>query len=293
MIEIDKPNNHEDMIKLNNGRTIGLAEYGAIHGKPVFYFHGFPGSRIEIAHYDEAAKFMGLRIISLDRPGMGLSSFDTQRTILSWVDDVVTVADKLNINKFSVLGHSGGAPFVVACAYKIPDRINSAVIVSGMAPLEELTTKKGSTVSQNLVANLIKFFPSITNLMMHMTKKMIANPEKLNKQLVKQLPDVDKVILQDNKIQKEIINSLQESFKNGTSGPAQEMRLLFNAWGFNLRKVETPLVIWHGNKDKQAPICHAMAYKELVQNSTLHILENQGHHSLIRNYSNKILNCFT
>ncbi|UCC17630.1 MAG: hypothetical protein JSU58_03520, partial [Dehalococcoidales bacterium] len=82
-------------LRMKNGRTMGYAEYGAPDGTPAFYFHGFPGSRLDWAFSDPtniAAK-MNVRVIALDRPGMGWSGFQPDRTILDWPDDVIDVAD--------------------------------------------------------------------------------------------------------------------------------------------------------------------------------------------------------
>ena len=123
-------------VTLQDGRQLGYAEYGNPEGKPIFYFHGTPGSRLEAGHLQNIAILNHYRLIGIDRPGMGLSSFHLKHTILSWPDDVEMFADCLGINKFSIVGHSGGAPFVAACAYKIPHRLYGAAIVSGPAPFE-------------------------------------------------------------------------------------------------------------------------------------------------------------
>ena len=70
--------------------------------------------------------------IGIDRPGMGLSSVDKKRSILDWAADVERFADCLGIDKFSVIGYSGGAAFVAACAYAIPHRLYSAPFCKDM-----------------------------------------------------------------------------------------------------------------------------------------------------------------
>ena len=135
-------------VRLKNGRLLGYADYGDPAGQPIFYFHGFPGSRLEAANFDETAQASHYRLIGIDRPGMGLSTSDPNRTLLSQVDDVVCFADALNIDTFSIIGHSGGAPFVAACAYQIPHRLKGIAIVSGMAPLDNPEAKKRMPISR-------------------------------------------------------------------------------------------------------------------------------------------------
>ena len=127
--------NFEKTLTLKDGRILGFAEYGDLRGAPIFYFHGFPGSRLEASCFQDIAHSHGWRLIGVDRPGMGLSSLDSKRTLLSWAQDVTYLADSLRIERFSVIGHSGGGAFVVACAHTIPERLIGAAIVSGIAPL--------------------------------------------------------------------------------------------------------------------------------------------------------------
>ena len=65
---------------------------------------------------------------------MGLSTFNKKHTILNWSQDIIALANYHAIDKFSIIGHSGGGPFVMACAYMIPGRLSGAAIVSGIAP---------------------------------------------------------------------------------------------------------------------------------------------------------------
>ncbi len=121
-------------IKLRDGRSLGYAEYGTPVGKPVFYFHGFPSSRLDwpLFDTDAIAARLNARIIAADRPGYGLSDFKRGRKILDWPDDVVELADALQIDRFAVLGISGGGPYAEACSFKIPQRLSATAIVCGM-----------------------------------------------------------------------------------------------------------------------------------------------------------------
>jgi len=94
--------NTSKTIKLKDGRLLGYAEYGAPEGKPIFYFHGFPGSRLDWPLFDTAdaiAARLNARIIAVDRPGTGLSDFKRDRKILDWPDDVIELADALQIDR--------------------------------------------------------------------------------------------------------------------------------------------------------------------------------------------------
>jgi pimeloyl-ACP methyl ester carboxylesterase len=281
--------NEQRTIELADGRKLGFAEYGDPSGNPVLYFHGFPGSRLEAGRFHEVAVSNRYRLIGIDRPGMGLSSADKNRTLLSWTTDVANFADCLEIEKFSIIGHSGGAPFVVACAYAIPERLNGAAIVSGMAPIEKPESQIGMSRGQRIANSVIKNMPCLTTLMMRLTLMMLKNPNKMMKQMIKQLPEVDQALFRDPAIGKTIINSVIEAFRNGVTGPADEMKLLFKPWGFDLENVRYPITIWQGTLDKQVPVSHAKIYANLIPGAQLKMIANEGHHSLLHNHIDAIL----
>src|SRR2546429_8369047 len=103
---------NDKVISLIDGRTLGYAEYGDPNGKPVFFFHGLPGSRRQRHPDDSIAIELGARIIAIDRPGYGLSDFQQGRKLLDWPDDVAPPAHSLKIHQIAAIGVSvGGAYF--------------------------------------------------------------------------------------------------------------------------------------------------------------------------------------
>ncbi|PJE62545.1 alpha/beta hydrolase, partial [Candidatus Roizmanbacteria bacterium CG10_big_fil_rev_8_21_14_0_10_39_6] len=124
----------DNIITLRDGRNLGYALYGDKKGTPLFYFHGWPSSRFDGTRVDKAAQKLHIKIIALDRPGIGISDYKKDRTLLGFSDDIVELADYLGFQKFSVMGVSGGGPYAAVCAYKLPKRVKRAAIVVGLAP---------------------------------------------------------------------------------------------------------------------------------------------------------------
>ncbi len=269
---------------LTDGRQLGFAEYGIPTGQPILYFHGLPGSRLEAKHLETFALSNHYRLIGIDRPGMGLSSIDPHRSILSWVDDVEALANYLGIEKFSIIGHSGGAPFIAACAYKIPHRLHGAAIVAGMAPLEHPDATASLSQGQRIINSAIKIMPWIATGMVKLISIMLRKPNMV-KQMMKQMPEVDQVVFRDGAF----IETTLEAFRNGVAGASQEVQLTLKPWGFNVEDIQCPVTIWQGDLDKQAPAGHAKLYAKLIPNAQLTFFKNEGHLSVLINHGEAIL----
>ena len=121
-------------IRLSDGRALAYSDLGDPEGRPLFYFHGGPGSRLEGLLFDELSKQMGIRMLAPDRPGFGLSDFQNDRTYLDWPEDVRQLADHLGVDRFGVMGWSSGGPHAAAVAYGIPHRLSVVAIVAGEGP---------------------------------------------------------------------------------------------------------------------------------------------------------------
>ena len=152
----------QNYITLREGRRLSFTEFGDGQGKPVFYFHGFPGSRLEAKMADRISHQSRIRFIGIDRPGYGLSSCKVARTISDWADDVVQLAVALNIRQFSILGVSGGGPYVAACAYQIRHRINLVGIVCGMGPVDVPGLTRDMLWTYRRGLHIAARFPKIT-----------------------------------------------------------------------------------------------------------------------------------
>src|ERR1700728_44925 len=124
----------DEVIRLPDGRHLAYRVAGPSNGFPLLFFHGLAQSRLTVHPDTSIIEKLGIRLVTIDRPGIGLSSPRQHRTLLHWPQDVLAVVNHLKISQFAILGHSAGAPYVAACAYCLPDRLVSATIVSGVPP---------------------------------------------------------------------------------------------------------------------------------------------------------------
>jgi len=279
-------------IMLSDSRILGYAEYGDPLGFPVFYFHGGQESRLSSMFMDSTAKKFNIRIISPDRPGIGISTFQDNRQFLDWSNDIAQLADSLGLNKYSVFGLSGGAPHVLACIFADSLRIENASIISGATPYDYKGTLKGMWVP----VKLIHWFASLKKdkqLRKFIQKDfdgLVNKPEKRIKQFQKYLPKPDKTLMINHpEYGREFIEGSKESYRQGIDAVVQEWKLYVSDWQMKLNTIHFPINLWYGSADKMAPIYRGNYYDNELPNSSLKVIENEGHFSLIRNHLEEIL----
>jgi pimeloyl-ACP methyl ester carboxylesterase len=156
----------DSTIQLSDGRRLGCAEFGDRAGAPVIYFHGWPGARVEARLGDYAARVSGVRLLAIDRPGMGLSAFQPGRAFVDWPDDVLEVAASLGLDRFAVLGISGGGPYAAACAWKLADRLTNAGILSSLAPFDVPGATAGMGRRNRLAFQLVRNLGVLRRILM-------------------------------------------------------------------------------------------------------------------------------
>ncbi|MFC1902210.1 alpha/beta fold hydrolase [Chloroflexota bacterium] len=280
---MDKKN---QTIKLKDGRTLGYAEYGTPEGKPVFYFHGFPGSRLDWLFSDtnNSAAQLNARIIAVDRPGMGLSDFKRGREIGDWPNDVVEVANVLQLDRFAVLGISGGGPYAAACAYKIADSLTAAAIISGMGPSEAPRIKDGTVWT-------IPGKPSVIRrlLLMLFNMGLQKDPDKFVLRSKETFPEPDRLLLDQPDMAKLYVEMLREAFRSGIGGVHHEAKLYTRSWQFRLQDIPIKVHLWHGEMDVNVPISVGHYVADAIPDCQPVFLKDEAHLSLPYNHIREIL----
>ena len=276
--------------QLPDGRCLGFAEYGDARGLPVFYFHGFPGTRLEARLADQEAVSYGIRLISADRPGYGLSDLKRNRTLLDWPDDTVYLADYLGIRRFSVIGVSGGGPYAAACAFKIPHRLNLAVLVCGLGPVVPRSGKNkatGPTVHGLLLAGKV---PIAAQLLFAAAALMYRESPKFMLALVsRRFAECDRRALLIPELHELLTESFREAFCRSLLGPVRDLVLYGRDWGFPLHAIRAPMRLWHGEKDTVVPPAMAHRLADEIPTCRAVFDPDDGHFSIIVKYLPEIL----
>lgn len=280
----------DNTIICRNGRVLGYAEYGDPAGRPVFYFHGFPGSRFEAQATDVIAAQHGLRIIASDRPGIGLSDYQPGRAIGDWPADVVELADALGIAHFGVLGISGGGPYALACAAKIPQRLTGVAVVCSVAPPDVPGIARDMTCFARSALFLSRWWPwGLRLLYRSMVRQIQHNPDGYLGRLAKMASAADQQALSRHVIRQTLIASFREAVRRGSEGGLHELRLYTQPWGFRLEDVLMPVQLWHGGLDRVTPPGMGHYLHEVLPACQASFYADEGHYSLPINHMSEIL----
>jgi pimeloyl-ACP methyl ester carboxylesterase len=267
----------EFTLRLHDDRQLGCAEYGDPAGTPVVFFQGTPSSRL--LHPDEAITCeAGVRLIVIDRPGFGLSDLKPNRTLLSWADDVAEVMGVLEIKRFAVVGISGGAPYVAACAYQIPQRLTAAMLVGGSGPADAPGALDGIARQRRLGFWAARHAPWLLYAFMWLVQNPQRNPEKFFKAYTGISAAHDQTIIQRPDMTAMLKRNYAEATRRyGVRGFAQEVVLVGRPWGFRLQDITFPVSIWHGECDTSTPIGMARYVAQAMPNSTTRYFPGEGH----------------
>jgi len=278
----------DSTLTLRDGRQLGYAEFGDPAGRPLFFFHGMPGSRLEGGLADSAAKELGVRVIAADRPGYGLSDFQPKRTFLDWPGDVVALADSLGIERLAVAGVSGGGPYVAACALKIPERLDAAGIIAGVGPFDQPDATEGMSGMNRFLFGLARRAPWLAKLPMWVMSKG-AGSERLVRQMARAMPAPDQAAIRRPEVWDLFKRDAAESFRRGSRAAAWETLMYARPWGFRLEDITMDVHLWQGELDKNVPPSMGRYQAGALPRCHATFYPDEGHISLAVNHMEEIL----
>jgi pimeloyl-ACP methyl ester carboxylesterase len=282
--------NRDNQIVLPSSRKVAFAEFGSPDGRPVMYFHGSPASRMEpLLIGDDALAALGLRVIAPDRPGMGDSDFLPGRGFTDWPGDVVAIADTLGLEKFSVLGNSGGGLYVAVCAAKIPERLNAAVIVSGGWRMDWPEAKQGLPFPNRMTLFLARWSPPVLRFLLGLMGGISTGKrEEELAGLKKRMPAEDYAAFAEPGRLEAFGAMMSESLKQGPRDAAHDLSLYVRHLGFRLDEIHMPLTLFHGERDTNAPIAMVRRAVAELPAATLVTYGNEAHLSTLCNHMPEI-----
>jgi pimeloyl-ACP methyl ester carboxylesterase len=249
----------DSTLRLRDGRQLQSLEIGKSDGSPIFHFHGNGSSRLEVLTVQAEAEHLGVRLICLNRPGIGDSDERQGYRLLDWPDDVVEVADQLGIERFAVEGFSGGAPFALACAYKIPHRLMACGLISPAT--SPFIQQAGSFALRSEVWMLVHF-PWLVRALFRLSMRLSGSDEaSIEKRLIRagtRLGEADHRLLDNKTIRKAFAQATAESLRQAADAATKDGIVYSKPWGFQVEGITCEnLFLWQGEQDPIMPAAAA------------------------------------
>lgn len=270
----------EGKVTLRDGRHLGFAEFGSARGRPVLWLHGTPGGRRQIPEPARmAAVEMGIRLIGVDRPGMGLSTPHQFSQLVDFSGDIQALLERIGVEELGVVGLSGGGPYTLALAHDMPERVRAVVVLGGVAPSVGPEAADGGIVS--LAA---RFQPALTVLRDPVElglSTVIRAVRPLGHQALhlyaRVSPIGDRRLLLRPEFEAMFLDDLMGGRHWRLRAPFFDAVLFGREWGFNVRDVTIPVEWWHGDADHIIPFRHGEHMVSLLPNAQMHVQHGESH----------------
>jgi pimeloyl-ACP methyl ester carboxylesterase len=280
VVAIDRPK-LEGNIAVGEDRQIGFAEFGAPQGRAIFWLHGTPGARRQIPTEARAyAEEADIRLIGIDRPGIGSSTPYQYENVLEFADDLRTIADVLGIDKMAIVGLSGGGPYTLACAAAMPERVVAAGVVGGVAP-----TAGPDSIGGGLMGNLgtrvapllrVAGLPiRLTALTLVQLIRPVAGPAADLYGLVS--PPGDRALMARPEIKAMFLDDLLNGSRKQLAAPFYDVIVFARDWGFRLDEVKVRVLWWHGDADHIVPYAHGQHVVAELPDAELFPMPGESH----------------
>jgi pimeloyl-ACP methyl ester carboxylesterase len=277
---------------LRDGRTIGVVEVGSRDGVPILHCHGSGSSRLEVLALATSAATLGVRLIGLDRPGVGCSDPKTHFRLLEWPDDVAEVADQLGLARFAIEGMSLGGAFALACAYKIPARLTACGLVSTVPPPQYI--RAAGSFRLRLLWRLGAWSPRLLRWYARRDFRLsggadVAAIERWLIRYISRLGAADQKLLADSETRRQLAHVFAEGGRQGWEGYVAGAEAGIRPWGFRVEDITLAnLCVWHGEQDSIMPVAPVRRLTRAVPHCTATFYPNEAHYSTLANHVHEI-----
>lgn len=265
---------------LNDGRRLGYAEFGDPGGPLVLWFHGSPGARRQVPPAGRrAAQDLGLRLVCVERPGVGSSTNHAYERLSDWAADVAQLADHLGYERFMIVGLSGGGPYALACAHELPSRVVAVGLLGSLVP-----TAGSDAIAEGLVAlsqrfnGLLKLSRRPVGLGMWVFIRAVNPLSHLFVQgFARIMPEGDRRVLGDSAVEAMFVDDLTTGSKRQFYAFINDFVLIGQPWGFHLAELDIPVRWWHGDSDPFVPLEQALRAAALIPDVELIVRTGESH----------------
>ncbi|MFG2043283.1 alpha/beta fold hydrolase [Dactylosporangium sp. NPDC048998] len=262
------------------GRRLQYEVSGKPDGRPVVLHHGMPGSASGPKPRNSVLYRAGIRLICYSRPGYGDSTRRERRTVADAADDVLALAGALGLDRFAVLGRSGGGPHALACAALLPERVTRAAALVSFAPRDAIGLdwyRDMAASNQHSYAAAEDGGELLQGQLRHESDRVNADPRHLLTRLLREMPGADRRIVADPGIESQLLQTYAVAVRAGAGGWIDDMLALSSDWGFDLGDIRVPVRFWHGAEDQFAPASHTRWLAEHIAGAKAEIEHGKAH----------------
>jgi pimeloyl-ACP methyl ester carboxylesterase len=186
---------------------------------------------------------LGVRLVAIDRPGLGRSDPDPEKTFATWADDVAELVREANLRAPLAVGFSQGAPFALALAAR--GVVGGVAIVSGQDELSHPTIRP-------------LLHPDVAGMVEEVERDAdgferrfadLATAEVLLRLILEMSGERDRGVYGDASFAPALENTLREGFAQGARGYARDLVLALGRWPFEVEAIDVPVDLWYGGLD--------------------------------------------
>jgi pimeloyl-ACP methyl ester carboxylesterase len=270
----------EGSVAVRGDRRLSFAEFGAPRGPAIIWMHGTPGARRQVPVEARAyAITHGLRIIGIDRPGIGSSTPHLYPNVLDWTADLTILADTLAVDTMRVIGLSGGGPYALAAGAALPDRVHGVGVLGGVAPMQGPDAIRGGVIElAPYAAPLLALARVPLGFALAQAIRVIrplAGPA-LDGYAALQ-PTGDKQLLARPEFRAMFLDDLLNGSRFQVSAPLADIVLFTRPWGFEAADVTVPVRWWHGDADHIVPHAHGAHLVARLPDARLTTIAGESH----------------
>jgi pimeloyl-ACP methyl ester carboxylesterase len=266
-------------VTADDGRRLTVEVTGAVGGAPIFLLHGTPGSRHGPRPRSSVLYRLGVRLLSYDRPGYGGSERHRGRRVADAARDVRAIADELDLDRFSVVGRSGGGPHALACAALMPDRVVRTAVLVGLAP----ASAPGLDWFEGMTDGNVDDFSTADDVSMlgerltRLALRTRSDPHSFLERLQAQMTSFDRRVVSPASVRRLLTEAYSEAFRAGPEGWIDDVAALRADWGFALDAIVAPVLFWHGAEDNFAPVSHARWMANQIRGARIRVQTSTAH----------------
>jgi len=277
-------------LTLRDGRALAYLEVGSAAGVPILHFHGHGSSRLEALALADAAEKAQVRLIAFDRPGIGFSDPKAGDRLLDWPRDVAEAADQLGITRFAVQGMSAGGPYALACAHHLSGWVTACSLVSAVPP-PGIALLSGP-FSRRLAWWIARTFPNYLRQRLQQFRPDDMSEAMIRARVARMgqwLGGEDLRLMQDRAKLELLTQTMMESGRQNGEGNRSEIERLTRPWGFDIRKIDVPMFLFHGDQDQIMHVGPARMMARALKRCAATFHAGEGHFSVLVNRAEELV----